>query len=264
MKRIFEILTKPVFLLIILCFLIIVKYLTCWYLCFEDREDTFGWQFLFMGGTILGIVTDFAILIYIYNYFSRITIRIKGLGEIRVRRTEYNIQSLTNIISKEFYNGGNFNRDLLLNAFYNNDNKDYEIIKESDTNYTPSNVIEITLKDNNQKIKLERSFIKINIHNKINDLNNLLHDLEKTYTLGSNAKKELFQGYYEYNLEQPTNVDGSKVIFISYENQILTVNRDLINSISELNDLVKIAWDISSDLSEDLKSQIIKQFYNIS
>ncbi len=81
---------------------------------------------------IIGIISNAAIFILIYNFISYEDIDIPGLGRFQVRKAKYDIQSLTNFISYKFFRGNLFNRNKVLESFYKDIDDDFIVRKSSD------------------------------------------------------------------------------------------------------------------------------------
>ncbi len=80
--------------------------------------------------TSLGICADAAILFVAYRQLGYETIDIQGIGKFKVRRSAYDIQTLTNIINEKYYEGKNFNRKTLMKEYYKDVADDFEVIQE--------------------------------------------------------------------------------------------------------------------------------------
>lgn len=94
----------------------------------KDWWEVFGW-----GISFLGYVADLAIVGVFIKYITSETLTIRGIGKFKIRRMQNNIQDLTNLISWKLYDGDNFKRNTLLEAFYKDTSM--EII-ERDPEYT--------------------------------------------------------------------------------------------------------------------------------
>ncbi len=76
------------------------------------------WKAFQVVETILGYIANLAIVAAVFKYATSETINIKGIAKVRLNRNYNNIQDLTNLISRRFFNGRNFDRAPVLDAFY--------------------------------------------------------------------------------------------------------------------------------------------------
>lgn len=90
-------------------------FLTVLYFCGVGNN---WWQVFEGGCTVLGYLADLAIVGVIIKYLTSETLTIKGIGKFKIRRMQNNIQDLTNLISWKIFDGDNFKRNTLLEAFY--------------------------------------------------------------------------------------------------------------------------------------------------
>lgn len=116
--------------------------LCCWLLSLIlPLYVTFGELFNWVC-TFLGFAANLTIVAAAVKFLTKETLDIEGYGKIRISRMQNNIQDLTNLISRDFHEGGQFSRDSLLKAFYTDVELDYiekydsdllRILKENST-----------------------------------------------------------------------------------------------------------------------------------
>ncbi len=76
----------------------------------------------------LGVCADITIVYYVILQLWKKRIKIDGIGEFKIRRSKYDIQYLTNVIGWKYYAGGNYNRDAVLKAYYEELDNDFKVI----------------------------------------------------------------------------------------------------------------------------------------
>lgn len=84
----------------------------------EFAENESWWSIFTYVETGLGYVANLAIVAAVIRFITSETLNIKGIGKIKIRRVHSNIQDLTNLVSREFFQGKNFHRTPVLDAFY--------------------------------------------------------------------------------------------------------------------------------------------------
>lgn len=93
--------------------------------CMKDQS---WWDIFSNFETALGFVANLAIVAAVIRFITSETLDIKGIGKIKIRRVHSNIQDLTNLVSREFFQGKSFLRTPVLDAFY--DGNSMEIISK--------------------------------------------------------------------------------------------------------------------------------------
>ncbi len=83
--------------------------------------DVATWEAFLALEAGLGYIANLAIVAAAFRFFSHQVLDIKGIGKIRISQTHNNIQDLTNLVSRHFYEGKNFHRTPVLEAFYGED-----------------------------------------------------------------------------------------------------------------------------------------------
>lgn len=100
----------------------------CWLLSIilplYGKDITFSQLFNWVC-TLLGYAANLTIVAAAVKFLTKETLDIEGYGKIRISRMQNNIQDLTNLISRDFHEGGQFSRDSLLKAFYKDVELDY-------------------------------------------------------------------------------------------------------------------------------------------
>ncbi len=103
----------------------------------------------------LGYIANLAIVAAAFRFFSYQVLDIKGIGKIKISQTHNNIQDLTNLVSRHFYEGKNFHRTPVLDAFYGEE--PMEVLAEDPEykNYSEnaSNVIKLNIKGEDFVVK---------------------------------------------------------------------------------------------------------------
>lgn len=142
--------------------------------------------------TGLGYLANLAIVAAVLRFTTSETINIEGIGKIKLKRTYNNIQDLTNLISRKFFEGKNFHRTPVLDAFYGNDTmtileKDPEYEKFSDESESRVNI-----DVNGEVFSVRRAEIKT--------LDNLVNAVKYIYFGGANPDnatlKEIYRKWY--------------------------------------------------------------------
>lgn len=95
----------------------IVGVLICVYIHYRCPQIE-TWKAFDVLETVLGYVANLAIVAAALRFILKKNLNIKGIGKIRISQTYDNIQDLTNLISRYFYEGKNFHRTPVLDAFY--------------------------------------------------------------------------------------------------------------------------------------------------
>ena len=92
-------------------------------------------------GNVLSFMANIAIGVVLYNYLTTVRIDIEGVGKVKVRRSEYDIQGLTNFISARLHGGKQFDRLPVLKAFYGGSS--YTLVEEAKVPVIPEKVITV-------------------------------------------------------------------------------------------------------------------------
>ena len=107
-------------------------------------------------GVVLSFAANIAIGIVIYNYLTKVKLDIEGIGKVTVRRSEFDIQGLTNYLSFKLFDGDQFGRKNVLEAYYHDSTYNVEV---SPTFHKPEKK-RITVSKDGQSFSVERKDVK--------------------------------------------------------------------------------------------------------
>lgn len=207
------------------------------------------WDVFSMVETSLGYVANLAVVAAVIKFVTFETLDVKGIGKIKIDRRLNNISDLTNLISREFFDGNQFQRKPLLDAYYNEESLEIISREKLIDDY-------IAIKDtgSDSTFRISRNSVG-RIDNLINALKCMLNEGNP---LSNEMLAEVYGKWYRINEVAPDDVSA---ITVNYKGKSLTVRR---NDIDKPEELVKVAQFVLNGgvpFDNTVISEIYKNWY---
>ena len=217
-------------------------------LCFTLSDE--GWNTFSKLENCVGYIADMAIAVAILNFFAPETIDIKGIGKVRIKRRQNNIQDLTNIISWKKFGGDQFQRNKLLSAFY----KDSPVTIEDDTK---------------EIISLTSSFPDANspslLRTNVNSIKSLMDAVKWIWNDGKELSNEIKSDIYTqwYKINQHSSTKGS-TFKIVYDNSEFSIDRRDFRTIDELIGVAQCVLNGGEPFDNETLVGIYRKWYHVA
>lgn len=225
-------------------------------LCFIYGHD--GWANFNKLETCVGYVADLAIGVAIFNFIARETIDVKGIGKIRIRRRLNNIQDLTNIISWKKFGGDMFQRNKLLNAFY----QDSPVTIEDDTDERI--VIDSRYFNDMQESNDNGSCLEL-LRTNFSNIKSLMEAVKWIWNDGqplSNAlKAELYTQWYKVNQHNP---EEETTFWLDYHDNPFAIDRRDFRTVDELIAVAECVLNAGVPFDRQTHAEIYRKWYRVS
>ncbi|MBD5357744.1 MAG: hypothetical protein HDR88_12185 [Bacteroides sp.] len=206
-----------------------------------------GWTIFCNCSEVLGFTANLAIVAAAIKFLTKETLEIKGVGKVKIRRTQNNIQDLTNLISLRLFEGKNFLRTTLLEAFYKN--TDIKIEK-NEGDY-------IRINNSSSPFSISRTEIK-RIENLLNAVKWILNEGKD---LDNDTLADIYMQWYRIN--QPSAHTGS-LIEISHEGKSINIDRSEFENPEELLKVAQCILNGGHKLNDASTSDIYKKWYHVN
>ncbi|MDE5996908.1 MAG: hypothetical protein K2G77_01720 [Muribaculaceae bacterium] len=216
-------------------------------LCFACSND--GWTTFNKVENCVGYVADMAIAVAILNFFAPETIDIKGIGKVRIKRRQNNIQDLTNIISWKKFGGDQFQRNKLLSAFY----KDSPVSIEDDTEEIISLVSSFP--------DASPSFL---LRTNVNSIKSLMDAVKWIWNdgkeLSNDIKSDIYTQWYKINQHSPAKDSTFKIV---YGNSEFSIDRRDFRTIDELIGVAQCVLNEGEFFDNETLVGIYRKWYRV-
>lgn len=208
---------------------------------------------------VLGYIANLAIVAAAIKYVSKKTLDINGIGKLRVRLMQNNIQDITNYISWRLYNGKNFHRGPVLEAFYKESSM--ECIGEPYPNY-------VDLSYDDQKTKLKETIIidgkefTFNV-SQIRNIEELTEAFKWVLNEGREPDKEQLTEFYRQwycNGTQEVKYPVHKIV-IDFNGKYYSFVRDKADSVKSLVKAAQYIMNKGQPLDSKTLGEIYRQWY---
>lgn len=208
---------------------------------------------------VLGYIANLAIVAAAVKYVFKETLDIKGIGKFRIRRMQNNIQDITNYISWRLYNGKNFHRNSVLEAFYKDSSM--ECVGEPYPDY-------IKLSSDSQKPEPKEKIVVDGkeftfVSSQISGIEDLTEAFKWVLNEGSDPDtKQLTQLYRQWYCAEPSGMKNpANQIVIEFNGRPYNFVRDKAENIKSLIKAAQYVMNDGQPLDDKTLSEIYKQWY---
>ncbi|MDE5877540.1 MAG: hypothetical protein K2H47_08635 [Muribaculaceae bacterium] len=241
------------------CFFIGLCILIGWWVFPTEVWWESGWRVFCWLCNILGYIANLAIVAAAVKYIFKETLDIKGIGKFRLRRMQNNIQDITNYISWRLYNGKNFHRNSVLEAFYKDSS--IECVDEPYPEYTKLSL-------DNKKPETEEKIVVdgkefIFVGSQIHGIDDLTEALKWVLNEGKDLdNRQLTEVYRQWYCVEPSGMKTPvNQIVIDFNGRSYNFVRDKAENIKSLIKAAQYVMNDGQPLDNKTLSEIYKQWY---
>ncbi len=225
----------------------------------DERWWEAGWKVFCWVCNVLGYIANLAIVAAAVKYVFKETLDIKGIGKFRLRRMQNNIQDITNYISWRLYNGKNFHRSSVLEAFYKDSSMEcvgepYQGYKElSNDHQQPESEEEIVV--DGKKFTF--------VGSQIRSIDDLVEAFKWVLNEGREPdKRQITELYSQWYCPNPAGVKNpANWIVIEFNGKSYNFIREKAENIKSLIEAAQYVMNDGQPLDNKTLSEIYKQWY---